>query len=211
MYTGPSRKTPGKRARITNPERELVLRCYNEKNGQSWEDILEHVRDNLDSLPFSSPAVEFYMEKDSKQAINRMRRIISSEMKTSTTSESKDAVAGPMSDILSSKLRYAKKKNPEERYETKFAHLASGSSNHSSSPGPSDHSSSEEQRDVDVKSAKKGAKRKKPQAKGEKRSKGKSKAQDMHVAMCKKAMKTLDKVNMLLDKYADSSASSSTD
>ena len=81
-----------KRVRVTVPEQELLIRCYEEKGGQSWEEVLEQVRDSLDSLPFNRPTVEFYMEQDDRPAIKFIRRTISAEMKTATA-EMKTATA----------------------------------------------------------------------------------------------------------------------
>ena len=61
-----------KRVRVTVPEQELLIRCYQEKGGQSWEEVLEHVRDRLDSLPFYHLTIEFYMKQDDQPAIKRI-------------------------------------------------------------------------------------------------------------------------------------------
>jgi len=175
-----------------------VLRCYEEKSGESWSNVLQHVQANLDCLPLSSPVVEFYFEQESQTAINRIRRIVSSQLKAATDSAG-DSVAGPMSEIISSKMRYAKKMMPEERWEAKLSHLSDDSS----------ESSLEEQSDEHENQAKsKKPRNKQKRSKGKGKGKKKGKAEDAHVAMCKKAMSTLDKVNKLLDKYDDSSSSS---
>ncbi|KXJ08974.1 hypothetical protein AC249_AIPGENE7866 [Exaiptasia diaphana] len=88
-------------------------------------------------------------------------------------------------------LQFLREGSTKERYEAKFAQLSSESSSNNS-----DISASSEQRNSTKK--RKCVKKKN----GKKKSKGK--AEKAHEAMCKKAMKTLDKVNALLDKYGDS-------
>ena len=61
-----------KRVRVTVPEQELRIRCYEVKGGQSLEEVLEHVRGNIGSLPFNHPVVEFYIKQDDQPAIKRV-------------------------------------------------------------------------------------------------------------------------------------------
>lgn len=172
----------------------MVRRCYEEKSGQSWENVLQHVQKNLDYLPLSSPVVDFYLEQDSQQAVNRYGRIVRSQLKAAA--ESSMPVSGPMSDVLSSKMRYAKKITPEDQWEAKLSHLSNIRG----------ESSLDEQSDEKEKKAK--SESSKDKRKRRSKGKGKRKAEDAHVSMCNKAMFTLDKVNKLLDKFADSSSSS---
>lgn len=67
-------------------------------------------------------------------------------------------------------------------------------------------SSLDEQSDEKGKKAK--SESSKDKRKRRSKGKGKRKAEDAHVSMCNKAMATLDKVNKLLEKFADSSSSS---
>ena len=169
--------------------------------GQSWQNVLQHVRKNLNTLPStSSQVLEFYTRQDNQQAINRIRRIIRIQLQAAA-SES-NPVSGPMSEILTSKMRYAEKKTPEERYEAKLSHFAIDEE--------SKESSLDELSDVQKQTGVHKDDGQKDKAKKRKRGKGKrkGKAEDAHVAMCNKAMATLNKVNKLFEKYDDSSSSS---
>ena len=69
---GSSYPSRTKRVRVTVPEQELRIRCYEVKGRQSLEEVLEHVRGNLGSRPFNHPVVEFYIEQDDQPAIKRV-------------------------------------------------------------------------------------------------------------------------------------------
>ena len=90
-----------------------------------------------------------------------------------------------MSRIISQKMRYARKLTPEERRDEKFHHFAESSS---------DSIGGEPEEEPKPLLCTKRSKKSKH--KGKRRV-----AEEAHVAMCQKAMKTMERINKLLNKY----------
>ena len=201
---------------MTKDEESLLLQGYNECNGE-WEKVLDFMKERAMMLPGDylrkSKTNEYYQTATSKAAIKRLQRIVNQSLKkasepssssqTSATSQIPSArqtlSAAPSSMatvIRQSKERYSKKSTPEERRaRAKFSHAVHLDSSSSGSEA------------ADMDEAKTETVKTEP-ARGQKRRKhhdrGKRAATEAHKQMCTKAMKMMERIDTVLNKYESS-------
>ena len=111
--------------------------------------------------------------------------------------------------IAKGKMRYARKATPEERRLTKFAHAANTQSSDSCEEEPPVDPSGDVEDRPAVAEASGGdsPRRRAPKKQGKKGRKRREKfakeANQAHTQMCNKAMRMMDKINSLLEKFDD--------
>ena len=204
---------------MTKDEESLVLQGYNECNGE-WEKIVDFMKERVMMLPGDylrkSKTNEYYQTATSKAAIKRLQRIVNQSLKkasepssssqTSATSQIPSARQTLTTDpssmatvIKQSKERYSKKSTPEERRaRAKFNHAVHLDS---SSSGSEAADMTEAKTETVKTEAARGQKRRKRHDRGKRAAKEAHKA---HKEMCTKAMKMMERIDTVLNKYESS-------
>lgn len=206
---------------MTKDEEEIVLKAYHQCTG-GWDEILEFIKSQVALMPGNylkkQKTVEYYNNAEKKAAIKRVQRIVSQNLKkasqdsgpSTSNTKSQPSTSQSMTQMIAkSKMRYARKATPEERRLSKFAHAASVQSSDSCGEEPPvDPSGDVEDRPAAAEaSGSDSPPRKAPKKKGQKGKKRREKlareANQAHAQMCNKAMRMMDKINSVLEKFDD--------
>lgn len=175
-----------------------------------WDATLNYVKSHIVTMTASNLArkeqiVEYYLTSTKKAAVKRMQRIVSQNMKKSSVGEGSTSRESTTmaSAIQNSKMRYAKKSTPEERAQRKFDFAANITDSSEEDNVVNDEQVVETSRgdddDCDEDDDAKGSK--KPNKKKKRRQNHAKKASETHTKMCNKAMKMMDKISNMLEKF----------
>lgn len=208
-----------KRYHVTNNERSLALQGYHELSGD-YNKIVEFMKRKAMTMPGNymekAKTNENYQTATLKSATKRLQRIVNESLKntnihstssqttfqTPSSSQTPGAPQPSMATVIrENKERYSKRSTPEERRASaKFSQAE-----HLDSPSESEGTDISDSHvpEETVEKTETGKKRAK-HGRGKRERKSATEAHKVHTKMCTKAMKLMDRIGVMMDKYESS-------
>ena len=205
------------RFHITKNEEQLVVAAY--QACSAWDNILEYVKNRVESLPGNNlKTKEYYHTTCRKAAIKRIKRIVTQQRKRSESNENIQSTS-MLQSIRHKDMRYAKKMTPKHRLESKDQRLSiaeqlSTSSDEEMIMGPSEEADNamasasgtqqEAKRNKSTNEEHEHERHRPEKKKRRERNKRHGEACEAHTQMCKRAMTMMNKIENVLSKLDSS-------